>query len=101
MYNEKECCVLARLEAKRIKYMYYNAPKKFRNFFRDFYKKIDNDLYCRSYSNATTQNVANYFININENKLTFEYEGVVGSMKLSPSICEKICEVMLCQYPKN
>ena len=93
MYNEKECCVMAKLEVKRIKYMFYNAPKKFRNYLRDFYKKIDEGLYCNSHSN--------YFVNTNENKLTFEHDGLTGSANLSPSICEKICEVMLCQYQKN
>lgn len=93
-YNEKECIVLARLEAKRIKDMYYHAPRKFRHYLRDFYRANNLGIYCCLYSNAVCENVANYVIDTNKNRLSFEYENLVGSVELTPSICEKICEVM-------
>jgi hypothetical protein len=96
MYNEKECYILAKLEAKRIKHMYYHAKSKFRHYFRDYYKVTDNGFLRCSHSNAIVENVANYFIDTNKNELSFVYNNLIGRVKLTPSICEKICEVMKC-----
>ena len=94
LYDEKECQIMAKLEVDRIKYMYYHAKRKFQNYLRYYYKATDNGLLHSSYSNGMVENVADYWIDTKKNELSFVYNNVTGTVKLTPAVCKKIREVM-------